>query len=102
MGTYELSPKNGRKSFYGKALVEVLSDGTKRLWSYNTCVFSIDADGEMHRHCKTREGFDEWNEDDITPTTMTHIKSFIIAEIDEETGRKFNAAKLRKMKVEPV
>lgn len=35
---YELKPVDGRKSFYGKAVVEISSDGTETLYSYQTPV----------------------------------------------------------------
>ena len=62
---YELSPSNGRKSFYGKAIVEILSNGDKILRSYGTPVMRKDADGTLHRlYCG-------W-----TSMTGNHIKSF--------------------------
>lgn len=36
MKKYELTPKNGRKSFYGKAFVEVDDYGVETLFSYLT------------------------------------------------------------------
>jgi hypothetical protein len=38
MTRYELTPTNGRKSFYHKAIVEVADDGAETLYSYNTPV----------------------------------------------------------------
>ena len=36
MRKYELTPTDGRKSFYGKAVVIVEDNGTETLYSYNT------------------------------------------------------------------
>ena len=36
MKKYELIPTDGRKSFYGKAVVIVEDNGTETLYSYNT------------------------------------------------------------------
>ena len=63
---YELIPTNGRKSFYGKATVSIYNDGTKRLYSYNTPILEINADGEKKR----LYGYD------LSMTTSTHLKSF--------------------------
>lgn len=62
---YELSPNNGRKSFYGKAIVKVYADGTEVLESYETPIIARTADGTLHRL------YDGWS-----ATTGTHIKSF--------------------------
>ena len=62
---YDLIPTNGRLSFYGKARVEILEDGTKILFSYGVKIMTIKNNGEMIRH---------WN--DWSNTTGTHIKSF--------------------------
>ena len=100
MTSYELRPQNGRKSFYGKAIVECYENGTKKLYSYDTLVMSIDSDKQIHRHCATRAGRDAWDADDITTTTMSHIKSFLSEEFDEDFGDRFNAGKYRAMEVE--
>lgn len=62
---YDLQPQNGKKSFYGKAKVEALEDGTKILESYGTKIMMIFPNGSMYRL---------WN--DWTNTTGNHIKSF--------------------------
>lgn len=62
---YDLQPQNGRKSFYGKAKVEVLEDGTKILESYGTKILMITPKNKIFRL------WDGW-----TTTTGTHIKSF--------------------------
>ena len=36
MKIYELTPTNGRKSFYGKAKVIIEDNGTETLYSYDT------------------------------------------------------------------
>ncbi len=62
---FELKPDNGRKSFYGKAIVQIEDDGTRTLFSYGTEIMKRTPDGELLRT------YDEW-----TTTTGTHIKSF--------------------------
>lgn len=62
--TYELTPTNGRKSFYGKALVEVCG-GYETLYSYGTPICTRRPDGTIKR---------VW--DDWTYTTGCHIKAF--------------------------
>lgn len=62
---YELVPQNGRKSFGGKAIVELLDNGDKVLRSYGTPVLRKDKDGSLHRL------YGGW-----TSTTGNHVKSF--------------------------
>lgn len=66
MCIYELSARfDSRKSFYGKAHVIELDDGTKQLQSYDTIV------GEI----KNGKYFQLW--DGKSQTTTRHIKEFI-------------------------
>ena len=61
---YELTPRNGRKSFYGKA--KVIVNGNRRyLRSYDTIMGCIDGDGKPHRYS-----------DYHSATTGAHIRSF--------------------------
>lgn len=62
---YELIPTNGRKSFYGKAVVEVKGNGDRVLFSYFTPIMILKKNGDMVRL------YDGWSN-----TTGTHIKSF--------------------------
>jgi hypothetical protein len=62
---YELSPTNGRKSFYGKAQVILEKNGDRTLFSYGTAIMTIKKVGEKIRH------YDGW-----TATTGKHIISF--------------------------
>jgi len=48
MNVYELTPTDGRKSFYGKARV-IVDGGTETLVSYTTKVIRRDAGGTLHR-----------------------------------------------------
>lgn len=66
MERYELTPKNGRKSFYGKAFVEVDDYGVKTLFSYLTPIIKRFPNGILERL------YDE----EPSLTTTTHIKSF--------------------------
>lgn len=65
MGTYELIPADGRKSFYGKAVVRVHHDGAETLKSYDTNVIRREADGTLHRL------WSGWS-----ATTGRHVKAF--------------------------
>ena len=65
MRKYELIPNDGRKSFYGKAVVEVADDGSETLYSYDTPIIKKTAAGELVRL------WDGWS-----TTTGRHIKAF--------------------------
>ena len=63
---YEVIPHNGRKSFYGKAIVTEV-DGNKTLTSYTTDVARIDKEGHFIKL---------WN--GYSVTTMNHVNAFRI------------------------
>ena len=65
MKTYELTPTDGRKSFYGKAIVVIDNDGTETLYSYNTPVIRRRTDGKLERL------WDGWS-----ATTGRHVAAF--------------------------
>ena len=65
MKQYELTPTNGRKSFYGKAVVKVADDGTETLYSYDTPIIKRTPAGELVKL------WEDW-----TATTGRHIKAF--------------------------
>lgn len=65
MKCYELIPTDGRKSFYGKALVKIAQDGTETLYSYNTPIIKRTTAGNLVKI------WDGW-----TATTGRHIKAF--------------------------
>lgn len=66
MKFYELTPIDGRNSFYGKALVEIANNGTETLYSYGTPIIKrIKKSGRLVRL------YDGW-----TYTTGRHIKAF--------------------------
>lgn len=65
MRIYELTPDNGRKSFYGKAKVIIEADGTETLYSYDTPIIKKLVDGSLVKM------WDGWSN-----TTGTHIKAF--------------------------
>lgn len=65
MKMYELTPTNGRKSFYGKAKVLLADDGTETLFSYDTPIIKRTPAGELIKL------WDGW-----TATTGTHIQAF--------------------------
>lgn len=62
--TYELTPVDGRKSFYGKCYV-VQYPSKEVLFSYNTRILTRKNDGTLIRH------WDGWS-----MTTGRHIKAF--------------------------
>lgn len=49
MRKYELIPTNGRKSFYGKAVVCVNDNGAEILYSYGTPIVKREPSGEVFR-----------------------------------------------------
>ena len=49
MKTYELTPTDGRKSFYGKAIVTVDKNRVETLYSYNTPVIRRLPLGKLER-----------------------------------------------------
>lgn len=65
MRKYELIPTDGRKSFYGKAVVIVEDNGTETLYSYNTPIIKRLVSGELVKL------WDGWS-----ATTGRHIKAF--------------------------
>lgn len=65
MRKFELVPNDGRKSFYGKAVVEIDNEGSETLYSYGTRILTKRINGEMVKH---------WN--GWSATTGRHIKAF--------------------------
>lgn len=65
MKKYELIPTDGRKSFYGKAVVIVEDNGTETLYSYDTPIIKRLVSGELVKL---------WN--GWTATTGRHIQAF--------------------------
>lgn len=65
MKKYELTPIDGRKSFYGKAFVIVDDDNTETLYSYGTKIITRTNKGDFVRH------WGGWSQ-----TTGRHIKAF--------------------------
>ena len=66
VSVYELVPPNGRKSFYGKAKIKVLENGSEVLQSYDSDII-WKANGYLFLLC---------DESALTITTCTHIKTF--------------------------
>lgn len=67
MKVYELIPRNGRKSFYGKAQVQVdETTGDETLLSYGTPIVRMSKTGMLTR----------LYDGDLSMTTSTHLKSF--------------------------
>ena len=62
---YELTPRDSRKSFYGKALVIEMKNGDVLLQSYSTIVLIKKPDGKLIRT------WDGWS-----ATTGRHIAAF--------------------------
>ena len=65
MRKYELIPTDGRKSFYGKAVVMVQDDGSEILYSYGTKIIEKTPGGGLVKF------WDGWSQ-----TTGRHIKAF--------------------------
>lgn len=66
MKEHELKPTNGRKSFYGKAIVKVDDDGTETLLSYGTPIIKKKGEELIPLYTGKKYGM----------TTATHVKSF--------------------------
>ena len=65
----ELKPLHDRaKSFYKKAKVQTMQDGTTELKSYNTIILKLDNNGNITRNADT---------DNYTNTTLRHVKEFL-------------------------
>ena len=62
---YELTPTDGRKSFYGKAKVLVDGNGNETLFSYGTAIITRTAAGNL------KKLWGGWS-----ATTGRHIKAF--------------------------
>lgn len=62
---YELIPRNGAQSFYGKAKIIQTTDGWKFLLSYETIIGAKEPDGTEHRYSER-----------VSHTTNCHAKSF--------------------------
>ena len=67
-----LSPVDGRKSFYRKASMEMMEDGTRVLISYTTAVAKITPDGRLVRLC----GYER---ECSSQTTMRHLVAFCVS-----------------------
>lgn len=65
MRIYELTPTDGRKSSYGKAVVQIEENGTETLLSYGTPIIKRLVSGGMVKL------WDGWS-----ATTGRHIKAF--------------------------
>ena len=46
MRRFELMPNDGRKSFYGKAIVEIDNEGNETLYSYGTRILTKRTNGK--------------------------------------------------------
>lgn len=66
-----LNPVDGRKSFYCKASMEMMEDGTRVLISYTTAVAKITPDGRLVRLC----GYER---ECSSQTTMRHLVAFLV------------------------
>ena len=67
-----LDPVDGRKSFYCKASMEMMEDGTRVLISYTTAVVKITPDGRLVRLC-------DHDQECSSQTTMRHLVAFCVS-----------------------
>ena len=67
-----LDPVDGRKSFYCKASMEMMEDGTRVLISYTTAVAKITPDGRLVRLC-------DHDQECSSQTTMRHLVAFCVS-----------------------
>ena len=87
MTAYELTPFDGRKSFYGKATVHPQPDGVTILRSYDTPVMAYDgATGELFQA-------DGYPAEFASVTTLRHMNAFSKTMTDTPRG-KWDCAKL--------
>lgn len=66
-----LNPVDGHKSFYRKASMEMMEDGTRVLISYATAVAKITPNGYLFRLCDHDKKFS-------SRTTMRHLVAFCV------------------------
>jgi hypothetical protein len=62
---FELTPTNGRKSFYGKAKV-IVSNNVAKLVSYNTVICELNLVTNEFKQIESK----------LTNTTTSHLKAF--------------------------
>ena len=67
-----LDPVDGRKSFYCKASMEMMEDGTRVLISYTTAVSKITPYGRLVRLC-------DHDQECSSQTTMRHLAAFCVS-----------------------
>ena len=80
-----LNPVDGRKSFYRRAAMEMMEDGTRVLVSYTTAVAKITPDGRLVRLCGHER-------ECSSRTTMRHIAAFCVHNgLEPITKRAWNA-----------
>ena len=85
---YDLGAEHdSRKSFYGKAKVDVRPDGTQILYSYGTPVCKITKDGDV---TLLKKGYLGWAS---SQTTLRHVKEFL-KQNGKEVGTKAQLAKM--------
>ena len=74
MGKYYLMPceRQNQKSFYRKASMEMMDDGTRVLISYTTAVAKITPDGRLVRLC-------DHDQECSSQTTMRHLAAFCVS-----------------------
>ena len=74
MGKYYLMPceRQNQKSFGCKAVVEVMDDGTKVLYSYTTKIAKITTGGRLVRLC-------DHDQECSSQTTMRHLVAFCVS-----------------------
>ena len=76
-----LDPVDGRKSFYCKASMEMMEDGTRVLISYTTAVAKITPDGRLVRLC-------DHDQECSSQTTMRHLVAFCVSNGLSKISRK--------------
>lgn len=89
MGKYlELSPRpeQNQRSFYGKAMVELLPDGSKTLYSYNVPIMSELPDGN---HIRLWNGWSTTTGKHIYAFSGLHKAEFLALPTEEEHTQNF-------------
>ena len=83
MGKYYLMPceRQNQKGFGRKAVVEVMDDGTKVLYSYTTKIAKITTGGLLVRLC-------DHDQECSSQTTMRHLVAFCVTNGLSKISRK--------------
>ena len=82
----ELTPYyENRRSYYGKAQVEIDCDNTRTLYSYGTPIIRIDSNGKVSRL---------WAGE--SATTLRHVKEFLLQNGRDYSKKAYDAMEVKR------